>query len=215
MEIGKMISKLRTEKDLSQRELASILGVSNGAIGMWETGKRQPDLDTIKKIATFFKVPTDYLLGVGIFENWDVLLKNKTFIMHQISKQTQQLSINTEDDVDDILFAKLIYAFDVRINIHEDGTMELSAKDPIPTYTNNCFSNISSISDTEKKLLSLYRVATSEEKNEILGLLNSFCSLNKKDRTKVLGRCYDLEDSQSSVAADKELKKTGTDDPKK
>lgn len=69
MEIGRMISKLRMEKGLNQRELASLLGVSNGAIGMWETGKRQPDLENIKKIATFFKVPADYLLGVGVFEN--------------------------------------------------------------------------------------------------------------------------------------------------
>lgn len=215
MEIGRMISKLRTEKELNQRELASLLGVSNGAIGMWETGKRQPDLETIKKIATLFKVPTDYLLGVGVFENWDVLLKNKTIIMHQISKQAQQLSMNIKDGVDDLSFAKLVYAFDVRIKMHEDGTIGLSATDPIPTYTNNYFSNTPSISDAEKKLLSLYRVAASEEKNEILDLLNSFCSLNKKNRTKVLGKCYELEDSQSSVAADEELKKTGTDNPKK
>ena len=43
MEIGKIISQLRNDKGLNQRELAIHLGVSNGAIGMWETGKRQPD----------------------------------------------------------------------------------------------------------------------------------------------------------------------------
>lgn len=206
MKIGKMISKLRMEKDLSQRELASLLGVSNGAIGMWETGKRQPDLDTIKKIATLFKVPTDYILGVGVFENWDALLKNKTIIIHQISKQAQQLLMNIENGVDDISFAKLVYAFDVRINMHEDGTIGLSATDPIPTYTNNYFSNALSVSDTEKKLISIYKGSTPEEKGEILDLLNSFYSLNKKDRTKVLGRCYELEDAPSSVAADEPLK---------
>ena len=58
-----MISKLRSDKGLNQRELAKLLGVSNGAIGMWETGKRQPDLDTIKKLSAFFGVTTDYLLG--------------------------------------------------------------------------------------------------------------------------------------------------------
>ena len=63
MEIGKMISKLRSDKGLNQRELAKLLGVSNGAIGMWETGKRQPDLDTIKKLSAFFGVTTDYLIG--------------------------------------------------------------------------------------------------------------------------------------------------------
>lgn len=63
MEIGKIISQLRNDKGLNQRELAIHLGVSNGAIGMWETGKRQPDLETIKKIASFFNVSVDYLLG--------------------------------------------------------------------------------------------------------------------------------------------------------
>lgn len=63
MEIGKIISQLRNDKGLNQRELAIHLGVSNGAIGMWETGKRQPDLETIKKIALFFNVTVDYLLG--------------------------------------------------------------------------------------------------------------------------------------------------------
>ena len=63
MEIGKMISKLRNEKGLNQRDFAKLLGVSNGAIGMWETGKRQPDLDTVKKMATFFNVTVDYLIG--------------------------------------------------------------------------------------------------------------------------------------------------------
>lgn len=63
MEIGRIISKLRTEQQLNQRDFASLLGVSNGAVGMWETGKRQPDLDTINKIADFFGESTDYLLG--------------------------------------------------------------------------------------------------------------------------------------------------------
>ena len=63
MEIGKMISRLRNERGLNQRDFAKFLGVSNGAIGMWETGKRQPDLETIKKIASFFNVTVDYLIG--------------------------------------------------------------------------------------------------------------------------------------------------------
>ncbi len=62
--IGKMISKLRLAQNLNQRELASLLSVSNGTVGMWETGKRQPDLNTVVKIATFFNVSVDYLLGI-------------------------------------------------------------------------------------------------------------------------------------------------------
>lgn len=61
--IGKKISKLRSEKGMNQRELANVLGVSNGAIGMWETGKREPDLDMVSKIAAFFNVSVDFLVG--------------------------------------------------------------------------------------------------------------------------------------------------------
>lgn len=64
MNFGIVLSKLRSENNLNQRDLATELGVSSGAIGMWETGKRFPDLTMLVKIATFFNVSTDYLLGL-------------------------------------------------------------------------------------------------------------------------------------------------------
>ncbi len=64
--IGKMISILRSERELTQRDLASLLNVSNGAVGMWETGKRQPDLNMLIVIAKFFNVSVDYLLGLDL-----------------------------------------------------------------------------------------------------------------------------------------------------
>lgn len=54
---------LRKEKGLSQRELAAVLHMSNSAVAMYETGKRQPDLEALEKIADFFNVDMDYLLG--------------------------------------------------------------------------------------------------------------------------------------------------------
>jgi len=46
-----------------QKELADAIGVSRQAITMWETGQRIPDTVTLKKLADFFNVTTDYLLG--------------------------------------------------------------------------------------------------------------------------------------------------------
>ncbi len=210
MNFGNVLKELRNKHGLTQLQLAEILDISKSNISKYEAGSVEPNIDTLTHIATYFNVPTDYLLGIGVFENWNILLKNKTIIIYQISKQAQLLSMNIKNGMDDIAFAKLVYAFDVHINIHEDGTIGLSAKDPIPTYTSNYFSNAISISDTEKKLLSLYREAAPEGKKEILDLLDSFSSLNRKNRTKILGKCYELEDSQSSVAADQVLP-TGTE----
>lgn len=54
---------LRTEKKLSLRELGEKLNLSFVTIGQYERGERQPDNDTLVKLADFFEVSIDYLLG--------------------------------------------------------------------------------------------------------------------------------------------------------
>lgn len=57
------LRSLRRNKKLTQNDLALIFNVSNGTIAMWETGKRTPDTETLKKIANFFNTSLDYLLS--------------------------------------------------------------------------------------------------------------------------------------------------------
>ena len=60
--IGEKIRQLRKQKHITQKDLAQLLKVSPGAVGLWETNKRIPDYDTIIKISEIFKISTDYLL---------------------------------------------------------------------------------------------------------------------------------------------------------
>lgn len=62
-EFENRIRELRNEKNIYQKELAKVIGVSSGAIAMYETGKRSPDKELLDKIANFFDVSVDYLLG--------------------------------------------------------------------------------------------------------------------------------------------------------
>lgn len=57
------IKELRKRKKLTQMEFAKQFNVATGTIGMWETGKREPSSNTLIKIAEFFNVSVDYLLG--------------------------------------------------------------------------------------------------------------------------------------------------------
>ena len=50
-------------KGLTQHELGAEVEVSGSSIGMYESGRRHPDYDTLELIAEFFGVSTDYLLG--------------------------------------------------------------------------------------------------------------------------------------------------------
>lgn len=62
-ELGKSLAKLRKKAGLSQQELADKIGLTRSAIGMYETGRREPDLDALKKMADFFWVDLDTLTG--------------------------------------------------------------------------------------------------------------------------------------------------------
>lgn len=58
-----ILKQLRNEKDLSQAELAKFLHLARSTIAQYETGDRTPDYDTLQRIADYFHVSTDYLLG--------------------------------------------------------------------------------------------------------------------------------------------------------
>lgn len=68
------LADLRKKRGLSQYKLADELGFSRGQIANYEQGKREPDFETLKKLAEYFNVTTDYLLGR---ETERVEIKNK------------------------------------------------------------------------------------------------------------------------------------------
>lgn len=57
------LKTLREERAVSQKELAHALDVAQSAVGNWESGARQPNLDRIRQLASFFEVSVGYLLG--------------------------------------------------------------------------------------------------------------------------------------------------------
>lgn len=65
-EFGNTLKELRIEKGISQRKLGEDLGVVNQTVSFWETGSREPDLDMLVKIAKYFNIDIDYLLGNNI-----------------------------------------------------------------------------------------------------------------------------------------------------
>lgn len=70
MTFGKKIKMLRNEKQITQKELGEIIGVSERVVGYYETDNRFPkDNSVIVKIAEYFNVSLDYLLGKSDIRN--------------------------------------------------------------------------------------------------------------------------------------------------
>jgi len=77
IKIGKLICKLRKGKNLTQRELGDILGVSSKTISKWECGSGLPDISIIKKISKELDISLEELLDGVKKESVDNEIKNK------------------------------------------------------------------------------------------------------------------------------------------
>ena len=58
-----VLQQLRKDARLTQDQIADVLGIPKRTYGSWERNERQPDFDMLCKIADYFGVTTDYLLG--------------------------------------------------------------------------------------------------------------------------------------------------------
>lgn len=62
-EFGEMLAELRQDRHMTQEQLANKIFVTIGTISNYENGVHFPDVEKLIKLADFFNVTTDYLLG--------------------------------------------------------------------------------------------------------------------------------------------------------
>lgn len=230
MDVGNIIAQLRNQKQLNQREFAQKLGVSNGAVAMWETNKRQPDLEMVKRISAFFNVPVGVLLGTEDFPNqstekeknhlyffffFDDLLKK--IFTSRLQKTLLDRGLSEEKFCD-------LVSFDAnKCKTYLNGECEPSLEDlkeisqllNISTdYLLGCTDyrspdNNHLICDTDIKLSTL----SSDELELILNYRDCLPHYKQNIRERANNLSVDSlrENRKESVAADNSSKKTGTD----
>lgn len=79
------LKALRKRAHMTLEDVAALIGVSYQTISNWEKGVTEPDINSIKKLASYFKVTTDYLLEqdgddaymLDIFKKLEYLDKDK------------------------------------------------------------------------------------------------------------------------------------------
>ena len=57
------LKELRLQGNHTQTEISKLLGISREAYSMYESGKRQPSLETLDILASFYQISVDYLIG--------------------------------------------------------------------------------------------------------------------------------------------------------
>ncbi|GCL71752.1 XRE family transcriptional regulator [Paenibacillus naphthalenovorans] len=106
------LSKLREKSGLTQKELANRLGIARTTYSGYESGKREPDHQTLQKIADFFDVSTDYLLGFKEKDPVDKLIEYLELeltdeeIMERMTFKIDNLTLSEEEVKEFIAFVR-------------------------------------------------------------------------------------------------------------
>lgn len=210
--IGKQLKYLRELKRKSQQEICSILNIEQSTLANYENDKRVPKIDILIKLAEYYNVSVDYLLGLKksnsetndcynyFYEEGDA-----NWFIRKIAKEKE---ISYEDMLEKSCIEK------TRLDALWYGNSQPVAEELIRIATvldvsidyllDN--SQREKLNPDEELILRYYH----KFPEDVMELLESFCSLEKrKDRGIVLGKCFELEKESSSVAAD-ELLPTGT-----
>lgn len=102
--IGSKIKELRIKNNLKQSEVAAAVGCSASAIGMYEQGRREPELTMVKRFAELFGVSVDYLIGESSGSSREIVPEIRRFLMSQ-----EGLMFNGEElsdgDIEQIMHA--------------------------------------------------------------------------------------------------------------
>lgn len=107
------LKELRKEHKLSMKELGKILGLSESTISLYEAGKREPDIKTLIKMADYFKVSVDVLIGRNETNEDDILdtehgegtLDGHSLCMFNFEKMCKELDEHTLDIIHSVLYA--------------------------------------------------------------------------------------------------------------
>lgn len=205
--LGNQLKYLRDLKHLSQQEVCNALNIEQSTLANYENDKRIPKIDILIKLASYYGVSVDELLGlkkIGSQGNCDNYFYEEGLANWEIRKKAGEINLTYEmvldrtgiekSRFDDLWFgnsqpfAEELIRFSEVLDVSIDFLLDNSQRERITVK--------------EEMVLRYYK----EYPDEVMDLLGSFCSLNKKSRTQVLGRCFDLEDSVPSVAADGERK---------
>lgn len=93
MSLGENLRNLIDERDMTQKELAKILNIAASTLGGYIQGYSEPDFETLKLLASYFDVSTDYLLDFQRSRSYTKNQQELLRIFDSLTPEQQELYI--------------------------------------------------------------------------------------------------------------------------
>lgn len=100
---GEKLRELRTQKNMSQKDIGNMVGKTQQAVNFWENGESEPGIETLIKLAEYFGVTVDFLVGrsddavaeEGFLYGLTPEAKERVFRYAKYERNTQELPTDT------------------------------------------------------------------------------------------------------------------------
>jgi transcriptional regulator with XRE-family HTH domain len=109
MNISNNLKILRSQKGITQNELSKILNINRATYAHYETGRREPDIETLKLLADYFGVSVDFLLGNNIEKNNEYKI-NSSKDLNKVKESNEVYELIEKDILKDV--KNIIYKMD-------------------------------------------------------------------------------------------------------
>lgn len=169
---------LREENNISQKQLAEMLGVSQSTVGNWESGTREPNFSMVSKISDIFGVSTDSLL-------------RDRFTREELNIARQKTFVACEND--NSLYAKIVEKFSTNMN-----TLRCWLKGKTNYFDNSLYTIAEIIGISLNELIGKANIDNINEMDEFsYAMYNESKNLSQEDKERLLQFAKMLKESMN------------------
>lgn len=136
MNISKRLKSLRKIKKVTQKAVAEFLHITEVSYQRYEYGTVRPSLDVLIALADYFDVPLDYLVGRGIFANWEEIIENKAFIFPILQGELPFLKGINLDELEEKTLMRILPTMIQKVDISGEGDAKKIEVTLYPFYLN-------------------------------------------------------------------------------
>lgn len=176
MSFAVMLKQLREQSRLSQKDIADYLGITRQAVASYELAKREPDYEILKKLADYFGVSIDYILGRANCRDLNALTVGSNIELIRGNFTYKELSQDISEKVGALIFPDMLELYAKGERMPFVGTIKILAK--YAKVRDSFFSHYNTPESYEKEkelyLLELSQQKQAEKSEEISNSLDIF-----------------------------------------
>lgn len=128
MSFALMLKQLREQSRLSQKDIADYLGITRQAVASYELAKREPDYEILKKLADYFGVSIDYILGRANCRDMNALTVGSNIELIRGNFTYKELSQDISARVGALIFPDMLELYAKGERMPFVGTIKILAK---------------------------------------------------------------------------------------